>query len=45
MNEFADMDTEEFRAKYLIKIPEPSVTTSCTGAHAPSDNLPAEVDW
>jgi len=45
MNEFADMNTEEFGAKYLIKMPETSVTTSCTGAQASTDNLPEEVDW
>jgi len=45
MNEIADMDTEEFKAKYLISFPERSATTKCTGAQAPTANLPDEIDW
>ena len=44
MNEFADMPSEEFTAKYLIKFPE-GKTTKCTGSQAPTANLPDEVDW
>lgn len=44
MNEFADMASEEFGAKYLISFPE-SVTTKCTGSQAPTLSLPDEVDW
>ena len=46
MNQFADLSSEEFGAKYLIKYPASSTaTTKCTGAQASTDNLPAEVDW
>jgi hypothetical protein len=45
MNEFADMPTEEFSAKYLISFPTPSATTKCTGGQAPTANLPSEADW
>jgi cathepsin L len=45
MNEFADMPTEEFSAKYLIKFPAPSATTKCTGSQAPTANIPTEADW
>ena len=31
MNQFADMDSDEFGAKYLIKFPTDSVTSKCTG--------------
>jgi len=44
MNAFADMNSEEFGAKYLIKIP-PKVTTKCTGSQAPTNNVPTEADW
>jgi cathepsin L len=44
MNEFADMDTDEFAAKYLIKYPE-TVTSKCSGAQAPTTDLPEEVNW
>ena len=44
MNAFADMNSEEFGAKYLIKIP-PKVTTKCTGSQAPTNNVPEEFDW
>lgn len=44
MNEFADLASEEFGAKYLIKFPE-SVTSKCTGSQAPTLSLPDEVDW
>ncbi len=46
MNKFADMDTEEFKAKYLASSPVKSATTTkCTGAQAPTANLPDEIDW
>jgi cathepsin L len=45
MNEFADMDTAEFKAKYLISFPARSATTKCTGAQANTANIPDEVDW
>lgn len=45
MNQFADMDSEEFGAKYLIKFPTDSVTSQCTGQQAPTVSLPDEVDW
>ncbi len=44
MNEFADMNSEEFGAKYLITFPD-SVTTKCTGPQAPTANIPDEADW
>ena len=44
MNSFADMTSDEFGAKYLIKFPE-QVTTNCTGSQPSSANLPDEVDW
>lgn len=44
MNEFADMSSDEFAAKYLIKFPL-SNTGKCTGPQAPTDHLPEEVDW
>jgi hypothetical protein len=39
MNAFADMSTDEFSAKHLIDFPHTS-TTKCSGAQAPTDNLP-----
>lgn len=39
MNEFADMGSDEFSAKYLIKFPH-GVTSKCTGSQAPTQNLP-----
>jgi C1A family cysteine protease len=45
MNEFADMDSAEFKAKYLISYPANSATSKCTGAQAVTSNLPDEVDW
>lgn len=45
MNEFADMDSEEFGAKYLISFPTDGATTKCTGQQAPTTNLPEEADW
>lgn len=44
MNEFADMGSDEFAAKYLIKFPH-KVTTQCTGSQAPTQNLPDEINW
>jgi C1A family cysteine protease len=45
MNAFADLTSEEFAAKYLIKFPQ-SVTTKCTGSQVPvTTTLPDEVDW
>jgi C1A family cysteine protease len=44
MNAFADLNSEEFGAKYLINIP-PRDTTKCTGQQAPTTNVPQEVDW
>ncbi|MCB0369389.1 MAG: hypothetical protein KDD45_08040 [Bdellovibrionales bacterium] len=44
MNSFADLTSEEFAAKYLIKFPQ-TVTSQCTGAQASTDNLPSSVDW
>ena len=44
MNAFADLNSEEFGAKYLIKIP-PRSTSKCTGQQAPTANVPAEADW
>jgi C1A family cysteine protease len=44
MNEFADLPSEEFAARYLIKYPQ-QTTTKCTGAQAPTDKLPESVDW
>lgn len=46
MNHFADLNSEEFAEKYLIKIPEDyTKTTKCTGA-APSLGKVADgVDW
>jgi len=44
MNAFADMNSEEFGAKYLMKV-SPSATTKCTGSQAPTANLPSEADW
>ena len=44
MNSFADMTSDEFGAKYLIKFPE-QVTTNCTGSQPSTSNLPDEVDW
>jgi cathepsin L len=45
MNEFADMESAEFGAKYLISFPTDSVTSKCTGAQAPTANLPDSADW
>ena len=45
MNEFADMDSEEFGAKYLISFPTDSATSKCTGPQASTLSLPDEVDW
>lgn len=45
MNEFADMDTAEFKAKYLISFPTDSATSKCNGGQAPSGNIPDEIDW
>lgn len=45
MNEFADMESAEFGAKYLISFPARSDTSKCTGAQAPTDNLPDSADW
>jgi hypothetical protein len=35
MNTFADLNSEEFGAKYLIKMP-PRITSKCTGPQAPT---------
>lgn len=42
MNLFADLTTQEFKAKYLgLEInPNVKATKSCTGKQAPTDNLP-----
>jgi cathepsin L len=45
MNEFADMPSEEFGQKYLIKFPQPSATSKCTGGQAPTNSLPDQADW
>jgi len=43
MNSFADMTNDEFSAKYSgLKLQD---TKSCTGAQAPTINLPTEVNW
>ena len=44
-NQFADLPSEEFRAKYLNKLNKPSITKKCTGPQAPTDNIPDSVDW
>ena len=43
MNAFADLSSEEFSAKYLIKFPS-QATSKCTGPQAPTSDL-TEVDW
>jgi C1A family cysteine protease len=45
MNMFADMNIEEFGAKYLIRYPENQVTSKCTGPQAPADKIPDEANW
>ena len=45
LNKFADLSSTEFNAKYLNRLSKPSITKKCSGAQAPTDNLPASVDW
>ncbi len=52
MNQFADLTSEEFAAKYLMTNPTggelgvaPTVTKKCNGAQAPDSSLPESVDW
>lgn len=49
MNNFADLDLEEYTATYLrLKSATkraPTVTQSCDGSVAPVPNPPTEVDW
>ena len=48
MNGFADLTSEEFGAKYLMKPnfgENVQKTSACNGSQAPTNNLPDEVDW
>jgi cathepsin L len=45
MNQFADLTSEEFGARYLGYNADLKTTSKCTGSQAPSQNLPDEVDW
>ena len=45
MNQFADLPSEEFGAKYLNKLSKPTITKKCSGPQAPTDNLPSSLDW
>jgi cathepsin L len=45
MNLFADLTNEEFVAKYHGFVGSPQVTSKCTGKQAPTENLPASVNW
>lgn len=52
MNGFADLPSEEFAAKYLMKNfggesngDQPKDTKKCTGRQAPDTNLPETIDW
>ena len=44
MNSFADLSSEEFGAKYLIKYPLQK-TTKCTGPQASTIDIPESIDW
>ena len=43
MNSFADMEINEFADKYTMK--NFQQTSNCTGAQAPTTNIPDTIDW
>lgn len=45
MNAFADLNSEEFQDRYLMKNFPKKITSSCSGAQPSTKNLPTEVDW
>lgn len=48
MNEFADLSSDEFGAKYLMKPnfhKEFKATKECKGDQAPTNGLPDSIDW
>ena len=45
VNAFADLTSEEFQAKYLIKNFPKKITSACVAAQPSTKNIPSEVDW